>query len=111
MEAKGENAAPRAQTKRPNKRRRERGSVQISDTMDGIAEEMRKRTAVLRALTAYQKAVRILQKDYADQLPKSTWLKRLMVVADAGVVSDAWFTTSCGLRIEVIFWGALHYST
>ncbi|KAG7383799.1 hypothetical protein PHYBOEH_009793 [Phytophthora boehmeriae] len=69
--------------------------------IENIAEEMRNRTAKLRVLSPSQKAIKILQKYYADDLPTSSLVQAfdvmidekkasLFVVMEPGSARDAW---------------------
>lgn len=101
MEAQGENAAPRMQPKKPNKRRRESGGVQISDLMDGIADKCACALPCPEHLRLSEGLQDFCKKEYADQLPTSNLVEaynvmlneakaKNFVVMEAGVVRDAW---------------------
>ncbi|EEY62557.1 uncharacterized protein PITG_14300 [Phytophthora infestans T30-4] len=83
------------------KRRNESGSVLIAEAISEVATELRHRTTKMRALSPLQRAIKLLQKDYANDLQTENLVRafdvmldekkaRGILVMEAGPARDAW---------------------
>ncbi|KAI9991780.1 hypothetical protein PInf_017141 [Phytophthora infestans] len=83
------------------KRRNESGSVLIAEAISEAATELRHRTTKMRALSPLQRAIKLLQKDYANDLQTENLVRafdvmldekkaRGILVMEAGPARDAW---------------------
>ncbi|KAF4032724.1 Myb/SANT-like DNA-binding domain [Phytophthora infestans] len=83
------------------KRNRESGGALIADAINDVATEMRNRTARMKTLTPSQKAIKVLQKTYAERFSAFEMAQafdvmldenkaRLFVVMEEGEVRDIW---------------------
>ncbi|ETP08162.1 hypothetical protein F441_15791 [Phytophthora nicotianae CJ01A1] len=64
------------------KRRSESGGVLIAEAIGEVATELRHRTTKMRALTPSQRAIKLLQKDYANDLQTEYLVRAFDVMLD-----------------------------
>ncbi|KAF4033625.1 Myb/SANT-like DNA-binding domain [Phytophthora infestans] len=90
-----------SQQKGSRKRNRDSGGALIADAINEVATEMRNRTARMKTLTSSQKAIKVLQKTYAERFSALEMAQafdvmldenkaRLFVVMEEGEVRDIW---------------------
>ncbi|KAI9981928.1 hypothetical protein PInf_009711 [Phytophthora infestans] len=90
-----------SQQKGSRKRNRDSGGALIADAINEVATEMRNRTARMKTLTPSQKAIKVLQKTYAERFSAFEMAQafdvmldenkaRLFVVMEEGEVRDIW---------------------
>ncbi|KAI9991794.1 hypothetical protein PInf_017155 [Phytophthora infestans] len=88
-------------SKGAKKRRNENGGVLIAEAISEVATELRHRTTKMRALSPLQRAIKLLQKDYANDLQTENLVRAFDVMLDekkakgilvmeAGPARDAW---------------------
>ncbi|KAI9995479.1 hypothetical protein PInf_012544 [Phytophthora infestans] len=90
-----------SQQKGSRKRNRDSGGALIADAINEVATETRNRTARMKTLTSSQKAIKVLQKTYAERFSAFEMAQafdvmldenkaRLFVVMEEGEVRDIW---------------------